>query len=104
MSLCDEDRLNRNGYFLILDRLYNTLSDQMYKVWKEDHIITIEKKYGFITPSMKKKERDKNLAERLKVAFDVSAALKYLHSKNILYRDLKPENLGESIVFSPQRV
>ena len=92
--LCDEFNRNRNGYFLVLDRLYNTLSDQMYKVWANSHGITIKKKYGFLTPSDEKKKRDKDLAERLKVAFDISAALKYLHSKNLLYRALNPENLG----------
>jgi len=30
----------------------------------------------------------------MKVCVDIAAALKYLHGKNIIYRDLKPQNFG----------
>lgn len=83
-----------HGYFLILDRLFNTLSDEMYNEWKGGHLITVKKKYGFMTNKEDKAERNKNLAVRLKVAFDICGALQFLHTKNIIYRDLKPENLG----------
>lgn len=39
---------NRNlGYFLILDRLFDTLSERVYGDWKREHRFTVKKKWFF---------------------------------------------------------
>jgi serine/threonine protein kinase len=74
-SLSNSLRLSE-GYFILLDRLVDTLDDRI-KRWKK---ITSDKK----PPTM----------SQIKTAISVADALSYLHANKIIFRDLKPANIG----------
>jgi serine/threonine protein kinase len=63
----------------------------------EDRIIKWEKLQNQIGRGIRAKIFDRNgakklslLEDKLVAAFDLSAAILFLHNRNILYRDLKP--------------
>lgn len=67
-----------SGYFLVIDWLSETL-DQRIEQWS---IIG---------------ERDRNnniMDEQVHAMVGISAALKFLHGKRVVFRDLKPANIG----------
>lgn len=76
-----------DGFFLVLDRLDETLSDRL-AVWKETN--------SRINMSLKDRavRRRELLKGRIDIVMQLSSAVKYMHSKRLLHRDMKPDNIG----------
>jgi len=68
------------GFFLVLDRLSETMS-QRIDAWKQqgaDHRVASHE----------------NLIRKTEYALGIALALEYLHERRLIYRDLKPQNIG----------
>jgi serine/threonine protein kinase len=81
-------------YFIVLDRLYDTLRTRMKK-WSARRARS-EGMIGLLSYpfSLCSTKRITLYEERVVAAFDLAAALAYIHKLNILHRDIKSDNAG----------
>ncbi len=80
------DSTTDQQYFIVIDRIKYTLEKQL-RIWHTDETSCD----GVEIPSHR---RNKEFNTRLKVAVSIASALSYLHSHEIVFRDLKPSNIG----------
>ncbi|KAL7443169.1 hypothetical protein ACHAXM_008720 [Skeletonema potamos] len=96
-------------FFLILERLESTLADKITLWAKDKHSFNPTRSLKSLSSSLSSSSRavDKvekasrleedeggSLDNRLRVAASLACAVEYVHSQGVIFRDLKPTNVG----------
>jgi serine/threonine protein kinase len=81
------------NYFIILDRLYGTARDQINEWKKQQNRKAARKNFSYMSVSDKEAQLEM-FEECLRIAFDISSALRYLHANNLIHRDVNLKTLG----------
>jgi serine/threonine protein kinase len=77
-------------FFLVLDRLHGTLYDKIEISWKTQ-LYDLENSFFVYDRAAKLKTL---WNERMRVMKDLAGALSFMHDMRIIYRDIKPDNVG----------
>jgi serine/threonine protein kinase len=77
-------------YFLVMDRLSGTLKERVVE-WKRlttswRSFVSAKRWNGTFLKEL--------MTERLRINYDIASAFCYIHSNKLVYRDIKPENIG----------
>lgn len=80
--------IKKGGYFLVLEALDTTLSSQLQQ-WRKDPVSSMNDFFN-----RTQSQSAPSIEERLSVAMSIAKGMEYLHSNNVLFRDLKPDNVG----------
>jgi serine/threonine protein kinase len=82
------------SYFLVLEALNSTLHD-LIKTWRAESSHHHSPVRDFFTRSSHHGSTVPPVGERIsKIAIGITKGMEYLHEKNIIFRDLKPQNVG----------
>jgi hypothetical protein len=80
-----------DAFFLVVSRLETTLSDK-FQQWRQ--IASQTRGWTLLQSRKTLSQKLTSVQERLQVVAPLLNAVTYLHSQNILHRDLKPDNIG----------
>lgn len=80
-----------DAYFLVLELLQEETLEDRIDGWNQDDAYLETTSW---TQDKRKQHFHRRKIEQLSICKQVASALAYIHSKNVVYRDLKPQNIG----------